>query len=166
MGNPGRYARRKSHQGQWTLSHAPRWAGLAAAGVTAVLAVAMTAGAGGLAQASARPGQTLLPGSAVPFTSHTPVTGYAPGGQRLTVQLWLKPDIAAAQRYATAAATPGSAPFHHYLSPAAYTARFAASQAAASQVESWLRGEGLTGISADAGRSYRVHSRRAGLPLP
>ena len=137
-----------------TLWHASRWKGPAAAGVTAVLAAAMTAGASGVAQASSRPGQTLLPGSAVPFTSQTPVTGYVPGGQRLTVQLWLKPDVAAAERYATAVATPGSPLFHHYLSPAAYTARFGASQAAASQVESWLRGEGLTGITADSGRSY------------
>jgi subtilase family serine protease len=148
------HARRKSYQGQLTLSHASRGKGLAAAGVTAVLAAAMTAGASGLAQASARPGQTLLPGSAVPFTGHTPVTGYVPGGQRLTVQLWLKPDTAAAEQYATAVATPGSTLFHHYLSPAAYTARFAASQAAASQVESWLRGEGLTGVTTDSGRSY------------
>jgi subtilase family serine protease len=137
-----------------TLSQASRWTGPAAAGVTAVLAAAMTAGASGLAQASPRPGQALLPGSAVPYTSQTPVTGYVPGGQRLTVQLWLKPDTAAAEQYATAAATPGSALFHHYLSPGAYTARFAASRAAASRVESWLRGEGFTGITADSGRSY------------
>ena len=126
----------------------------AAAGVTAVLAAAMTAGAGGLAQASPRPGQTPLRGSAVPFTGHTPVTGYVAGGQRLTIQLWLKPDIAAAERYATAVATPGSVLFHHYLSPAAYTARFGASQAAAAQIESWLRGQGFTGITADSGRAY------------
>jgi subtilase family serine protease len=126
----------------------------AAAGVTTALAAAMTAGASGLAQASPGPGPVPLPGSAVPFTSHTPVTGYVAGGQRLTVQLWLKPDTAAAEQYATAAATPGSALFHHYLSPAAYTARFGASQAAASQVESWLRGERFTGITADSGRSY------------
>jgi subtilase family serine protease len=126
----------------------------AAAGVTAALAAAVTAGAGGMAQASPRPGQTPLPGSAVPFTSHTPVTGYVAGGQHLTIQLWLKPDIAAAERYATAVATPGSALFHHYLSPAGYTARFGASQAAASGVKSWLRGEGFTGITADSGRAY------------
>jgi Pro-kumamolisin, activation domain len=41
-------------------------------------------------------------------------------------------------------AMPGSALSHHYLSPAAYTARFGASQAASAQVESWLRGEGFT----------------------
>jgi subtilase family serine protease len=120
----------------------------------AVLAAAVTAGAGGPAQASPRPGRIPLPGSAVPFTSHTAAAGDVAGGKRLTVQLWLRADIAAAERYATAAATPGSALFHHYLSPAAYTARFGASQAAVSQVESWLRGEGFTGITADTGRAY------------
>jgi subtilase family serine protease len=75
-------------------------------------------------------------------------------GHHPTVQLWLKPDVAAAERYATAVATPGSVLFHHYLSPAAYTARFGASQAAAAQVESWLHGQGLTGITADSGRAY------------
>jgi subtilase family serine protease len=126
----------------------------AAAGATAALAAAMTAGVSGAAHASPRPDPTALPGSAVPFTSSTPVTGYVAGTQRLTVQLWLKPDVAAAERYATAAATPGSALFHHYLSPAGYTARFGASQAAAGQVESWLRGKGFTGITADSGRAY------------
>jgi len=77
--------------------------------VTAVLAAAMTAGASGLAQASPAPARIPLPGSAVPFTSHTPVMGFVAGGQRLTVQLWLKPDIAGAERYAIAAVTPGSA---------------------------------------------------------
>jgi subtilase family serine protease len=125
-----------------------------ATGATAALTAAMAASAGGLAQASPRPGLIPLPGSAVPFTSHTKATGYVAGAQRLTIQLWLKPDIAAAQRYATAAATPGNALFHHYLSPAAYTARFGASQAAARQVGSWLHGQGFTAISTDAGRSY------------
>ena len=125
-----------------------------AAGVTPALVAAMITGASGLAQASPTPGQTPLPGSAVPFTSHAAVTGHVAGRKRLTVQLWLKPDVIAAEHYATAVATPGSALFHHYLSPAAYTARFGASRAAAAQVESWLRGEGFTGITADAGRAY------------
>jgi subtilase family serine protease len=137
-----------------TILDAPRWKGLAAAGVTAALAAALAGGVSGLAQASPGPARVPLPGSAVPFTRHTPVAGEVAGGQRLTVQLWLKPDIAAAQAYATAVATPGSALFHHYLSPAAYTARFGASRAAAARVESWLRGEGFTGITADSGRAY------------
>ena len=50
--------------------------------------------------------------------------------------------------------TPGSALFRHFLSPAAYTARFGASPAAARQAEIWLRAEGFTGIAADSGRTY------------
>jgi subtilase family serine protease len=144
----------ESRRDQLTISHAFRWKGLAAAGVTAVLAAGVTARAGGLAQASPGPGRIPLPGSAVPFTSHTPVTSDVASSQQLTVQLWLKPDIAAAKRYATAAATPGSVLFHHYLSPPAYTARFGASHAAVTQVESWLRGVGFTSITADSGRAY------------
>jgi subtilase family serine protease len=50
--------------------------------------------------------------------------------------------------------TPGTPLFRHYLSPAAYTARFGAGVAAARQAESWLRAEGFTGIAADSGRAY------------
>jgi subtilase family serine protease len=127
---------------------------VAAAGGTAALAAAMIAGAGGLAQAAPGPAEIPLPGSAVPFTSRTPATGEVAGAQRLTVQLWLKPDAAAAERYATAAATPGNALFHRYLSPAAYTDRFGPSRAAVTEVTSWLRGAGFTGIATDSGRSY------------
>jgi subtilase family serine protease len=122
---------------------------------SAATVAALAAGAGSaMAQASPRPAETVLAGSAAPFTSHAKVTGYVAGPQRLTVQLWLAPDTAAAQQYATAVATPGSGLFHHYLSPEAYTARFAASQATATRVESWLRGQGFSGISADSGRNY------------
>jgi subtilase family serine protease len=123
----------------------------------ATVAALVAAGGSGAAQASPsgpRPAETVLAGSAVPFTSHARVTGYVAGSQRLTVQLWLAPDEAAAQRYATAVATPGSGLFHHYLSPGAYTARFAASQATAARVTTWLRGQGFTGITTDSGRNY------------
>src|SRR5579875_160871 len=93
-----------------------------AAAAATVAALAVAAGSGP-AQASPRPAETVLAGSAVPFTSHAKVTGYVTGAQRLTVQLWLTPDTAAAQRYAAAVTTPGSRLFHHYLSPGAYTAR-------------------------------------------
>jgi subtilase family serine protease len=120
----------------------------------AVLTAGMTAGASGMAQASPRPAEAVLAGSAVPFASHARPTGEVPGSSRLTIQLWLKPDLAAAQRFAAAVSTPGSALFRHYLSPAGYTARFGASATAARQAESWLRAEGFTGITADSGRTY------------
>ena len=124
------------------------------AGASAALVALTTVGASGLAQAAPKPSQTVLGGSTVPFTSHSKVIGYVSGSQALTVQLWLKPNLAAAARYATAASTPGSKLFHHYLSPAAYTAKFGASQASAAKVEAWLRGQGFTAVRTDAQRNY------------
>jgi subtilase family serine protease len=95
-----------------------------------------------------------MAGSVAPFTSHARVTGAVAGPTRLTIQVWLKPQVAAAQRLATAVSTPGNAQFHHYLRPDAYTARFGASSGTASKVERWLRGQGFTGIRASAQRSY------------
>jgi subtilase family serine protease len=107
------------------------------------------------AGAAPREGYVRLAGSAAPFTSHSRPTGAVAGSVRLTIQVWLRPgDLAAAQRYATAVSTPGSSLFHHYLSPAAYTARFGASRTGASAVESWLRHQGFTGVQADAQRNY------------
>jgi subtilase family serine protease len=130
-------------------------AGLAATATAAGLA----AGATGLAEASPRPAQikpveTTLTGSAVPFATAARATGDVAGSAKLTVQLWLTPKLAAAERFATAASTPGSSAFRHFLSPDAYTARFAASAAEAAKVETWLRGRGFTGVAADSGRNY------------
>lgn len=126
---------------------------IALLGMAAVTA-GMTVGASGPAEASPTPALTVLADSAVPFTSQTRPIGAVPGSLNLTIQLWLKPDLVAAQRFAAAVSTPGTAQFRHYLSPAAYTARFGASAAAVQQAASWLRVEGFTAITADSGRSY------------
>jgi subtilase family serine protease len=125
-------------------------AGLAATATAAGL----TAGASSLASASPRPAETTLTGSAVPFASSARATGYVAGSTRLTVQLWLKPKLAAAERFATAVSTPGSSAFRHFLSPAAYTAKFAASAAEAAKAEAWMRSQGFTDVAADSGRNY------------
>src|SRR5580700_10004052 len=118
------------------------------AGLAAAATVTGTvAGASGLAEASPRPANTPLAGSSVPFASPSRATGAVPGSQRLTVQLWLRPNLTAAASFATLVSTPGSALFHRYLSPGAYTARFAVSQAATARVEAWLRGQGFTGVA-------------------
>jgi subtilase family serine protease len=126
-----------------------------AAGLAAAATVAgTTAATGELAQASPRPALTALAGSAVPFASASRATGYVAGSTQLTVQLWLTPKLAAAASYATAASTPGSSTYRHFLSPNAYTDRFAASAAETARVKAWLRGRGFTGIAADSGRNY------------
>ena len=127
---------------------------VAAVGATATIAGLTLVGASGLGEASPRPAQTPLAGSAVGFTSHARPIGIVAGSRRLTVQVWLRPRMAAAQRFATAVSTPGSRLYHHYLSPRGYAARFAASRAEAARVESWLRGAGFTRVHADATRDY------------
>jgi subtilase family serine protease len=109
----------------------------------------------GSAGAAPRAGYLRLAGSVAPFTSHGRPAGAVAGSMRLTIQVWMRPgNLAAAQEYATAVSTPGSKLFHHYLSPAAYTARFGASRAATGAVESWLRHQGFTSVHADAERNY------------
>jgi subtilase family serine protease len=125
------------------------------AGIAATAVVGMMmAGASGVAAAAPKAADTMVPGSAVPFTNHAAVIGNASASQRLSIQVWLRPRTAAAQRYAAAVSTPGNRMFHHYLSPAAYTARFGASQSQAHKVASWLGSQGFTGVHTDAGRSY------------
>jgi subtilase family serine protease len=120
---------------------------------TAVVGM-MMAGASGVAAAAPKAADTIVPDSAVPFTSHAAVIGNASASQRLSIQVWLRPRTAAAQRYAAAVSTPGNRLFHRYLSPASYTARFAASQSQAHKVASWLGSQGFTGVHTEAGRSY------------
>src|SRR3984885_1709893 len=95
-----------------------------------------------------------LPGSAAPFAVAGNAMGMVPPVNRLTLQFWLKSQTAAAASYASAVSTPGSRLFEHYLTPAAYTARFGATAHEAASVESWLRSAGFTGVSADSGRDY------------
>ena len=101
-----------------------------------------------------------LAGSTAPFAAAHNALGAVPASSRLTVQFWLKPQTAAAANYATAVSTPGSPLFEHYLSPAAYTARFGATAQEAGSVESWLKSSGFTGVSADSGRDYVRAPRR------
>ncbi|MFZ0667087.1 MAG: protease pro-enzyme activation domain-containing protein [Acidimicrobiales bacterium] len=121
-------------------------------------AIAATVGtaavASGTAEASPRATETILAGSSVPFTSHTRSTGNVSGTVQLNIEVWLKPNLAAAEKFATAASTPGNPLFRHYLSPSAYTARFGASRSTSTAVESWLRSEGFTDVGTDSGRSY------------
>jgi subtilase family serine protease len=133
---------------------------VAAAALTA--AAASVAASGPAARAEAGPPASpaagravaVLAGSATPFAAPGDAMGAVPAGDRLTVQFWLKSQTAAAASYAAAVSTPGNALFEHYLSPAAYTARFGATSGEAASVESWLKSAGFSGVSADSGRDY------------
>jgi subtilase family serine protease len=128
---------------------------------TALAATTVAAMAGGSAAradatraAGTGPGFTTLADSAVPFATPGNAIGTVASSQTLTIQFWLTPRTAAAEGFATAVSTPGSSSFGHFLSPAAYTARFGASGAEAAGVEAWLRSSGFTGVTTDAQRDY------------
>jgi hypothetical protein len=120
-----------------------------AAGVVAA-ACAVAVGAHG----TGAPSIATLAGSAVPVTARLASTGELASTKTLTVQLWLRPQLAAAQRYATAVSTPGSPMFRDFLSPDAYTARFGPTTRQASAVAAWLRSRGFKAVAADSQRDY------------
>jgi len=134
-----------------------------AAATTALAAATIAVAAGGpAARADAGPtgaatvsgAAAALTGSTVPFAAAHDALGAVSAGSRLTIEVWLKPRTAAAENYAAAVSTPSSPLFEHYLSPAAYTARFGATAQEAGSVEAWLRSAGFTGVSDDSGRDY------------
>jgi subtilase family serine protease len=125
--------------------------------VAAALAALTVGAAGGQAPALAGPAQPVaipLAGSAIPFTGHARLIGSAPAARRLSIQVWLRPRTTAAQRFATAVATPGSPLFGRFLSPDRYTARFGATRGEARGVAAWLRASGFADVRADAQRNY------------
>src|SRR3984957_16892799 len=128
--------------------------------VAAALAATTTAVAasGPCARADSAPSAgravAILAGSTPPFAVAGNALGAVPAGNRLPIQFWLKARTTAAAGYASAVSTPGNPLFEHYLTPAAYTARFGASSAEAASVEAWLRSAGFSGVSADSGRDY------------
>ena len=127
---------------------------VATLGATAALLGTMSSAGNGPAEASQTGTEATLPGSAVPFASQARFTGEVAGSLQLTIEVWLKPAVEQAQLFAIAVSTPASPLFRHYMSPAAYAARFGASSAETARVESWLRTEAFTGVSTDSGRSY------------
>ncbi len=93
-----------------------------------------------------------LAGSAPTATSVSPTSGSLSPSTPLTFELWLTPDIAGATAFADSVATPGSAGYHHYLSPAQYTAQYGPSAAEAQAVSAWLGSAGFTGVRVASGR--------------
>jgi subtilase family serine protease len=119
-------------------------------GCAVAVAAGVALGATGIARAAST---APVPGSATPAVHGTRV-GAVPASQQLSIQVWLKPDLAAGTAFANSVSTPGSAEFHHYLSPNAYTARFGPSAARTTAITAWLTAKGLTRVHASSGRDY------------
>jgi subtilase family serine protease len=131
---------------------------VAATALAATTVAAIAAGSAARADttraAGNGPGLTTLSDSVAPFATPNNAIGTVAGSQALTIQFWLSPRTTAAESFATAVSTPGGSSFGHFLSPAAYTARFGASSAEAAGVEAWLRSSGFSAVGTDAQRDY------------
>jgi subtilase family serine protease len=127
-------------------------------GALALLGAAAVGGSfvtsGGVAGATPSPSSVRLPDSTAAAVSGRTPTGTVSSTAQTTIQIWMRPDTAGATAYAQAVSTPGSAGFHHYLSPSAYTADFGPAASATGAVASWLGRQGFGHISVDAQRSY------------
>lgn len=121
----------------------------AATTMTAALTLAATGSA--LAASSA---VKAVSGSRAPAARASADVGALAASRRLSVQVWLAGDTAAAARFVNGVSTPGSAFYHRYLSPKQYTARFGATPAQARAVSSWLRSQGLSKVKVSAQRDY------------
>ncbi len=82
-------------------------------------------------------------------------TTAAPAGQRVDFQVHLRlRDQAGAEAVATAVSTPGSAEYGHYLSPAAFNARYAPTAAQAKAVTSFVSSYGVKVTSIAPNRRF------------
>jgi subtilase family serine protease len=126
---------------------------IACLGTSVLTGLALVA-AGAPAGADSVPAYRTLSGSVPAFAANAAPAGAVAGSRKLTIQVWMKPDLTAAERYATGASTPGTSAYRHYLSPDAYTERFGPAAGAVAKVESWLKSQGFSGIEANSQRNY------------
>jgi subtilase family serine protease len=126
---------------------------LALAGVAAVgcLAFAVAASAGGPKGQSAS--RHVLPGTLPAWTSAVPKAKAANG--QVGVKVWLTPRNAAQlDALAKAVSDPASSQYRQFLTPGAYRAQFAPTQAQVSQVAQWLGAAHLTVTSVGPDNHY------------
>jgi subtilase family serine protease len=125
-------------------------------GVLASCGLAAVVAAGGVATATgASEHAVALRGSAPAWTAHAAVRPAKASGH-VSVRVYLAPrgGLAALKRAVAAVATPGSATYHRFLTPAQYRATYEPTQAAVSSVSAWLRSAGLRVTGVEASHRY------------
>lgn len=97
-----------------------------------------------------------IPNSKPSWLSKATHLGDAAASARTTAKVYLAPTggLDALKAAAIAVATPGSASYGKFLTPAQYRARYAPSAAAVSTVESYLRSAGLTVTGVESSNRY------------
>ena len=123
---------------------------MASCGLAAVVAASGVATATGASN-----GAVELRGSAPAWTAHAAVRPAKASGH-VSVRVYLAPrgGLTALRGAAAAVATPGSATYRHFLTPAQYRATYEPTQAAVASVSSWLRSSGLRVTGVEASHRY------------
>jgi subtilase family serine protease len=115
---------------------------------SALLAGALAAPPG----AAAAPSPKAIPKTQPAWLGHAQHLGRANAHGAVSAKVYLAPrgGIAALQRAVADIATPGSATYRHFLTPAQYRAQYEPTAQTVGQVEAWLRSAGLrvTGVEA------------------
>ncbi|HEX4128127.1 MAG TPA: MBG domain-containing protein [Acidimicrobiales bacterium] len=128
-------------------------------GLTLVLAFAVAYGAAASSTAAAASiGREKLPGHQGLVPPGATLVGPAPAATPLPLTVTLKPrDPAALAAEVQAVSDPGSAEYHHFLTPAQFAEQFGPTPATLAQVTSSLRQEGLTvGVPSATGLALPV----------
>jgi pseudomonalisin len=127
---------------------------------TALFAAAASAGLVAVPLVSALPAQATTSPALVTTATRAANTGAAhligaaPAGRQLSLVITLKAPHAAAEGAALRAMyTPGSSTYHRFLTPAQFTARWAATPAAAKAVSTYLSRHGFTKVATLSNRS-------------
>jgi subtilase family serine protease len=106
--------------------------------------------------AQARPAPKAVPHTKPAWLGHAQRLGHADANSGVTARVYLAPQggLAALQAAATAVSTPGSAAYHHFLTPARYQAQFGATRSTVARVRSWLTSVGLEVTAVESHNRY------------
>jgi subtilase family serine protease len=123
---------------------------LASCGLAAVIAAA------GVTTASARSGSLVTLRGSTPSWAATAAVRPAKASGAVSVRVYLAPrgGLAALRAAVQAVATPGSATYRHFLTPAQYRAAYAPTAATVASVSGWLRSAGLRVTGVEASHRY------------
>ncbi len=119
--------------------HSHRRSALVGAAAAVAMLLALT-----IPAAQAAPGTSALGNSTAPYARSSNFVRPAGPTERVRLQVYLRwRDAAGAEAVAYAAATPGTAAYRRFMTPAAWRSRFSATAAAVRQVRDWLRSSGF-----------------------
>jgi subtilase family serine protease len=108
--------------------------------------------------ASAAPKLTAVPNSKPLWTANAKHLGSARGAAKIHARVYLSPQggLGAVRKAAIAMSTPGTASYHHFLTPAQYRARFGTTKATVTAVSAYLKSAGLKIRRVGANNRYLV----------